>query len=159
SSCPPLAPADEQCGSGNRERPGKTGHVREQHRGGNMQADEPFRRLETIARAWVEARQGAWDHAAWLSFLEEARRATGLPLEPATVGRILERCKSEYWNLRRWRESGGAYAWVEARRGAWSHHEWMCLLAGLQCWLGPLDPTALARALDEAREQFRNLQR
>src|SRR5207249_2757776 len=49
--------------------------------------------------------------------------------------------------------------WVEAHRGQWEHHHWMTLLAGLQCWLGPLDPAAVGGTLEEMRRQYWALER
>jgi hypothetical protein len=123
-----------------------------------MQVDESFQRwLEGRARAWVEVHEGSWDHAGWLRFLAELSQER--EVDPTTAGRVLERCKAEYWHLRRWRDSGGAYRWVAERGGSWSHHDWMGLLAGLQCWLGPLDPGSVGQALEEARQQYRGLER
>src|SRR5262245_55834961 len=101
------------------------------------------------ARRWVEARRGHWDHTQWLKLIGELRRAGWVDLDPDTVGRILEREKVRYENLRRWREGGEAWRWVEARRGTWSHHEFMTLLAGLNCWLGPIDAAALGELLND----------
>src|SRR5262249_51788384 len=115
------------------------------------QENEALRRFEREkARAWVEARGGNWDHVQWLLLLGELPLAGWVDLDPESVGRILERKKVEYRTLRHWRDSGEAWRWVAARGGRWAHHEWLTLLAGLQCWLGPLD----ADALDETLQRF-----
>lgn len=109
------------------------------------------------ARGWVEAQRGHWDHVAWLKLLGELRRAGWADLDPEAVGAVLERRKAEFLNLRRWRDSGEAWRWVEARRGRWEHFEFMTLLAGLNCWMGPIDPDALGEALDELRGLYHRL--
>jgi hypothetical protein len=75
------------------------------------------------------------------------------------VARVLELCKAEFWNLKRWRDSGEAWRWVEAHKGEWAHHDWMTLLGGLQCWLGPLDPVAVGQMLERFKAQFWALRR
>ncbi len=62
---------------------------------------------------------------------------------------------SEADNLRRWRESGGPRAWVEARRGQWGHAEWLALLEELKrspYW--PMQPDAIGLALEEAKRAW-----
>lgn len=126
----------------------------------SIDAKEHLRRWRSgQARAWVEARRGRWDHVQWLALLGQLRRQGWVGLDPYEVGQVLERCKREYHNLRRWRDSGESWRWVEARRGRWAHHDWMTLLAGLQCWLGPIDPDALAELLEEHRRTYQDLQR
>jgi hypothetical protein len=111
------------------------------------------------ARTWVEAHNGSWDHVQWLLLLGELRRGGWVDLDPDSVGRVLERKKREYRNLRLWRDSGEAWRWIAARKGEWVRHEWLTLLAGLQCWLGPIDPAALDEALQKLRRIYVDWQR
>jgi hypothetical protein len=125
-----------------------------------MNATEVFRLWQDAeARRWVEAHEGVWNHEDWLALREELRRRGLNGPEFDEVARGLERRKVEYGNLRRWRESGEPWRWVEAHGGAWGHHDWMTLLAGLQCWLGPLDTEAVGRTLESVKGQFWALQR
>jgi hypothetical protein len=58
-------------------------------------------------------------------------------------------------NLRRWRESGGARAWVEARQGRWDHQDWLALLESLRrspYW--PMRPEAVGLALEEIKQDW-----
>jgi hypothetical protein len=58
-------------------------------------------------------------------------------------------------NLRRWRESGQARAWVEARQGQWGHEDWLALLEALkQSEFWPLDPDAVGLALEDAKREW-----
>jgi hypothetical protein len=62
---------------------------------------------------------------------------------------------SEAENLRRWRDSGGPGAWVEARGGQWGHAEWLALLEELKrspYW--PMQPDAVGLALEEAQRAW-----
>jgi hypothetical protein len=99
-----------------------------------------------------------WNHADWLALEEDLQRRGLGRGDMDRVGRVLERRRVEYWNLRRWRDSGEAWRWVEARHGEWAHHDWMTLLAGLQCWLGPLDPAAVGQTLETMKRQYRGLE-
>src|SRR5262249_16278399 len=65
----------------------------------------------------------------------------------------------QYWNLRHCDERREPWRWVASRGGKWSHHEWMTLLAGLQCWLGPIDPVALGELLEHYGRVYRDWQR
>jgi hypothetical protein len=59
----------------------------------------------------------------------------------------------ETQNLRRWRESGQARAWVEARQGRWDHQDWIGLLETLRCspfW--PMRPEDVGRLLEETKQ-------
>jgi hypothetical protein len=114
---------------------------------------------ETGARRWVEMHGGVWDHADWLGLKEDLRRQGLWGADFDQVAGILERCKVEFWNLRRWRDSGEAWRWVEAHRGEWAHHDWMTLLSGLQCWLGPLGPASVGQALETLKRQYWALER
>ena len=58
-------------------------------------------------------------------------------------------------NLRRWRESGQARAWVEARRGRWDHDAWLTLLEELKrspFW--PMHPDAVGQVLEETQREW-----
>ncbi len=58
-------------------------------------------------------------------------------------------------NLRRWRESGQAWAWVEAQGGRWDHDAWLALLDDLKrssFW--PMHPDAVGLALEEIRREW-----
>jgi hypothetical protein len=55
-------------------------------------------------------------------------------------------------NLKRWRESGKARAWVEARNGHWNHDDWVALLDSLKAsefW--PMNPEAIGHTLEELK--------
>ena len=58
-------------------------------------------------------------------------------------------------NLRRWRESGQARSWVQARRGSWGHADWLALLDDLRrspFW--PMDPAAVGLVLEEEKRRW-----
>jgi hypothetical protein len=112
------------------------------------------------ARRWVEEHQGRWDHDDWLGLQETLRLAGYWPMEPDALADLLRDLKREWWNLHRWRHSGLARRWVEARQGRWGADEWLLLLAELQssAWW-PIDPDAVRQALTEARTQWWNLRR
>jgi hypothetical protein len=58
-------------------------------------------------------------------------------------------------NLRRWRESGQAKAWVAAHRGQWNHDDWLALLEELKrssFW--PMPPDAVGLTLEETRREW-----
>jgi hypothetical protein len=62
---------------------------------------------------------------------------------------------SEADNLRRWKESGQARAWVEAHQGQWDHQEWLALLAALQrspYW--PMHADAIGLMLEEVKREW-----
>jgi hypothetical protein len=57
-------------------------------------------------------------------------------------------------NLRRWRESGQPRAWVEGRRGQWTHQDWLDLLESLSrspYW--PMQPDEVGRVLEDLKPQ------
>jgi hypothetical protein len=58
-------------------------------------------------------------------------------------------------NLRRWRESGQAQAWVEQRQGSWNHDDWLALLAELKAssWW-PMQAEAVGLTLEEIKRQW-----
>ncbi len=109
---------------------------------------------------WVASREGAWSHGDWDSLMDLLRRSEYWPLHPAAVGELVEELKVRYQNLRRWQDSGAANRWVEEHSGVWNHEDWLTLLAELQqssFW--PLPPEEVGRVLEEAKLEFRNLQR
>jgi len=112
------------------------------------------------AARWVAEHGGQWNHADWLNLLADLERSGVGPLPPEAVGQVLERCKVEHENLRRWLESGELARWVEAHRGRWGEGDWLRLLAGLErseFW--PLPPAELGRAAERTRKQYENLER
>ncbi len=70
--------------------------------------EQELREVENLARwqasgrprAWVEARRGNWDHAAWLGLLDDLRRSPFWPMQPDSVGAVLEEYKSEWFQRR-----------------------------------------------------------
>jgi hypothetical protein len=48
------------------------------------------------ARAWVEKRQGCWNHDDWLGLLEELRRSAFWPMQADAVGLVLEDEKRQW---------------------------------------------------------------
>ncbi len=111
-------------------------------------------------RRWVEGRQGYWDDEAWQSLLSALRQSEFWPLDVAGVARVVEGHQREWWNLRRWRDSGLARRWVEVHDGRWNHDDWLALLASLRAsgyW--PIDPEAVGRLLEDTREEWLNLRR
>jgi hypothetical protein len=48
------------------------------------------------ARQWVEAHQGRWGHEDWLALLGGLQRSAFWPLEPASLGRVLEEARAEW---------------------------------------------------------------
>ena len=58
-------------------------------------------------------------------------------------------------NLARWKTSGQARAWVEARRGKWNHDDWLALLDELKrspFW--PMQPDAVGAVLEEHKHEW-----
>jgi hypothetical protein len=43
---------------------------------------------------WVESHNGQWNHADWLALLDDLKRSEFWPMDPNTVGRLLEQMKS-----------------------------------------------------------------
>jgi hypothetical protein len=62
---------------------------------------------------------------------EEARSGKERPL-PATFPLRQEPVPTPAENLKRWRTSGQARAWIEARHGQWNHTDWLALLEELK---------------------------
>jgi hypothetical protein len=58
--------------------------------------EENLRRWrESAAPAWVEARQGEWDHQQWTDLLESLQRSEFWPMNVEDVGLTLEQLKVE----------------------------------------------------------------
>jgi hypothetical protein len=78
------------------------------------------------------------------------------PAAPVAANRpVAPPAPSEEENLRRWRESGEARAWVEARQGRWGHQDWLALLESLRrsrFW--PMSPEAVGLVLEEAKRDW-----
>jgi hypothetical protein len=112
------------------------------------------------AQAWVDARQGAWNHEDWLALLDRLRHSPFWPLDPAAVGEILAGIQEEWHNLRRWQDSGQPARWVADRQGRWGDEDWRKLLEELQqsdFW--PLAPESAERVLKQATAEWCNLRR
>jgi hypothetical protein len=111
-------------------------------------------------RRWVAQQQGQWGEDGWNELLRTLRGSDFWPLDMTGITRLLEGLRREWWNLRRWRDSGLAGRWMAARQGRWDHNDWLGLLASLELsgfW--PIDPAALGRALEEVRHEWLNLRR
>ena len=75
-----------------------------------------------------------------------------LAAAPGTEKRDLPSSEAE--NLRRWKESGQARAWVEGRQGRWGHADWLALLDELKrspYW--PMQPDAVGMTLEELKRE------
>jgi hypothetical protein len=80
-----------------------------------------------------------------------AAERSGRPGTPGTPAPV----PPETQNLRRWRESGQARAWVEARHGRWGHEDWLGLLDTLRrspFW--PMQPEEVGRLLEETKQDW-----
>jgi hypothetical protein len=51
---------------------------------------------QAAARAWVEARQGKWDHQDWTDLLESLQRSDYWPMNVEDIGQTLEQLKGEW---------------------------------------------------------------
>src|SRR5207253_533189 len=103
----------------------------------------------------LEAHQGRWGREDWQALRDDLRRSEFWPLDPTAAAAVLTRLTAEWWNLRRWRESGQARRWVEAHQGRWHHDDWLGLLESLRAsefW--PLQPASVGRALDEVKTEW-----
>lgn len=105
-----------------------------------------------------------------LSWLLGKKTEAGESTQPASAGSVVvqaalasdqqEQDKQapanlEADNLRRWRESGQARAWVEARQGYWNHDDWLALLEGLKrspFW--PMNADAVGLLLEESKREW-----
>lgn len=75
-----------------------------------------------------------------------ARHEISLP-PPELPGREVE-------NLRKWRASGQARAWVATHQGQWNHDDWLGLLEELKrspFW--PMHPDAVGQVLEETKRE------
>jgi hypothetical protein len=109
---------------------------------------------------WVSAHAGRWEHGDWLELLAALRRSEYWPMAAEAIGLTLEECRRQWWNLRRWQQSGEAKAWVDVRQGRWSHGDWLALLESLRSsryW--PLEPRGVGEVLEELQWEWRNLER
>ncbi len=82
----------------------------------------------------------------------EAR--SGVPASNAISPPAVEPLSREAENLRRWRASGQARAWVAAHHGQWNHDDWLALLEELKrspFW--PMHPDAVGQVLEEIRRE------
>ena len=73
--------------------------------------------------------------------------------DPEPERRTPEQIEAE--NLRKWRASGQARAWVERRGGRWGHDDWLALLEELKrspYW--PMRPEAVGQALEEVKHEW-----
>jgi hypothetical protein len=113
-----------------------------------------------MPRQWVEARQGAWNHADWLALVQMLQHSEYWPMDLTMVGQTLEALKRSYHALLRWQLSGHPQRWVAARQGQWDDSAWQSLVAALrQSEYWPLDPIAVARVLEGHQREWWNLQR
>jgi hypothetical protein len=63
--------------------------------------EENLRRWrQSSAPAWVEARQGHWNHQDWLDLLDSLQRSGPWPMNPEDIGLVLEELKREYQSRR-----------------------------------------------------------
>jgi hypothetical protein len=103
-----------------------------------------------LARRWVEANGGRWDHPARLALLDALQKSEFWPIDTVALAKVLDQVRQEQANLRRWEESGAARRWLDSRKGPWTEADWQALLAQLrpsEFW--PLDITAARRLLQE----------
>jgi hypothetical protein len=84
----------------------------------------------------------------------DAEERAALPLRNQEPGRQAS-ANPEDENLRRWKESGQARAWVEERQGCWDHDDWLALLDELRCssW-GPMKADAVGLVLEETKREW-----
>jgi hypothetical protein len=112
------------------------------------------------ARRWVAGRRGRWGHDDWLELCRSLQQSPFWPVDLDAVAGLLGDLNRDWWNLNRWRVSGQARRWVEARQGTWNEGDWQDLLAELQgSGFWPVDPLSLHQNLEEMRQEWENLQR
>lgn len=103
---------------------------------------------------WLFGKKEQAGTAADLKPTAAVDKPQAMPLRPQeTEKRAPE--SPEVENLRRWKESGKARAWVEQRRGQWDHNDWLKLLDELQhspYW--PMRPEAVGLALEQAKREW-----
>lgn len=60
----------------------------------------------------------------------------------------------EVENVRRWRASGQARAWVERHQGFWNHDDWLALLEELRgSFFWPMNTDAVGMVLEEIKRE------
>jgi hypothetical protein len=112
------------------------------------------------ALKWVEARQGRWGREDLKALLDGLRQSEVGPLNPEATERVLRQVTAEWWNLRRWRDSGQPWLWVKARAGQWGHEDLLALLEDLrQSQFWPLDRGAVGEVLEQVQREYGNLRR
>ena len=110
-------------------------------------------------RAWVDDRQGAWDHTDWLELVETLEQSEYWPIDLNAVGELVENMKAERANLQRWRQSDEPRQWVESRQGTWAHGDWLALLETLrQSEYWPMQRDAVGAVLEEQKGEQCRLQ-
>jgi hypothetical protein len=112
------------------------------------------------SRFWVIAHRGQWGHLDWVDLVEALQQSAYWPIDLIEVGKELEALREQYANLVRWRGTGQAHTWVEARHGRWGEAEWHGLLDTLRAsefW--PIEPDALGWMLEEIKREWINLRR
>jgi hypothetical protein len=86
---------------------------------------------------------------------EPAAAEKSKPVAPAVRPEVRKAVASEADNVQRWRESGQARAWVEARRGRWNHTDWLALLDQLRrspFW--PMQADAVGLVLEDEKRRW-----
>jgi hypothetical protein len=107
-------------------------------------------RYSGLARRWVEAHQGAWNHDDWLGLLASLQTSRYSTVDPAALGRVLEEVRDEWRNLHRWQAAEAPGAWLQARGGHWQDADFEALLDALwQSEFWPLDPRAVRSVLEK----------
>src|SRR4051812_46550681 len=104
---------------------------------------------------WIEAQRGCWNHEDWLTLLDSLRESSFWPLDPVTIGQVLEEAGRHWANLQAWQAAGEAAQWVEEHNGSWNHDEWLALLEDLRAsefW--PLDPQAVGQVLEQLKAEW-----
>jgi hypothetical protein len=113
-----------------------------------------------LARRWVEAQAGQWNHGDWLTLLASLRSSGYWPIDPAALGQILEEARTEWANLQRWQATSGPGAWVAAHAGSWQATDLDSLLHALwQTEFWPLDGRAVETVLHGLQREHANLGR
>jgi hypothetical protein len=103
-------------------------------------------------RKWVEDRQGRWDRRERQILVEYLRQTTYWPVDIPSMDRLLDRIRLEWWNLRRWQQSGLARHWLETYQGGRARHDWLQLLETLrQSDFWPVEMDALRQVIESFR--------
>jgi hypothetical protein len=69
--------------------------------------------------AWVEAHRGEWGPSEWLFLLDTLRESGFWPLDPASVGRVLEEVRDQWRLLRLSQQGGQDRLWTGPLFGEW----------------------------------------